>query len=92
MNREFGSPTKSEIIVASVSESIRKGEFREGQVIPGINQASEKFQVLAAAKERIRRYNRLILSFPSKSGHSQPHFNAGNNSHFINKQKITLTQ
>lgn len=58
MNREFGSPTKSEIIVASVSESIRKGEFGCGQVIPSINHASEKFKV--ARKTVIRAYEKLI--------------------------------
>ena len=58
MNHEFGAPTKSEIIVASVSESIRKGEFSEGQVIPSINRASQKFQV--ARKTVIRAYEKLV--------------------------------
>lgn len=58
MNREFGAPTKSEIIVASVSESIRKGDFSEGQVIPSINRASKKFQV--ARKTVIRAYEKLV--------------------------------
>jgi len=58
MNREFGSPTKSDIIVASVSESIRKGEFGCGQVIPSINQASKIFKV--ARKTVIRAYEKLV--------------------------------
>ena len=58
MNRKFGSPTKSEIIVASVTESIRKGEFSEGQVVPSINQASQKFKV--ARKTVIRAYEKLV--------------------------------
>lgn len=58
MNREFGSPTKSELIVASVTESIRKGDFSEGQVVPSINQASRKFKV--ARKTVIRAYKKLV--------------------------------
>jgi hypothetical protein len=58
MNREFGSPTKSETIVASITESIRNGVLKRGQVIPSINVASKKFNV--ARKTVIRAYEKLI--------------------------------
>jgi hypothetical protein len=58
MKREFGSPTKSEIIIASITESIRKNEFKLGQIIPSINVASRKFNV--ARKTVIRAYGKLV--------------------------------
>ena len=59
MDQEFGEPTKSERIISSISQSIRSGELKNGQVIPSINSAAEKFGV--ARKTVIRAYDKLII-------------------------------
>lgn len=49
--------SKSEQIIASVTESIRSGKFVSGQAIPSINSTSQKFNV--ARKTVVRAYDKL---------------------------------
>lgn len=57
MSLEFDHLSKSEQIIASVTESIRSGEFKSGQPIPSINSSSQKFGV--ARKTVVRAYEKL---------------------------------
>jgi DNA-binding transcriptional regulator YhcF (GntR family) len=59
MDREFGSPLKSDKITASIIEQIRNEKLETGQAILSINSAAEKFKV--ARKTVIRAYNKLVM-------------------------------
>jgi DNA-binding IscR family transcriptional regulator len=57
MNQELGSLSKSEQIIASVTEAIRSGKIASGQAIPSINSTALKFGV--ARKTVVRAYDKL---------------------------------
>jgi DNA-binding transcriptional regulator YhcF (GntR family) len=57
MNRQFGTPSKSDRIVAGIIDQIREGSLAKGQAIPSINAASERYNV--ARKTVVRAYQKL---------------------------------
>lgn len=60
MNLRLDSLSKSEQIIASVTESLRSGKFTPGQAIPSINSTALKFGV--ARKTVVRAYDKLKKS------------------------------
>lgn len=57
MSQELVHLSKSEHIIASVTESIRSGKYVSGQAIPSINSTAQKFGV--ARKTVVRAYDKL---------------------------------
>ena len=72
MNREFGTPSKSDRIVADITDQIREGSLAKGQAIPSINVASEKFNV--ARKTVVRAYRKLAEQGFIESHHRRGFF------------------
>lgn len=60
MNLKHELLSKSEQIIASITEAIRSGRFNSGQAIPSINSTAQKFGV--ARKTVVRAYDKLKKS------------------------------
>ena len=57
-NRQLSTLSKSEIIIESLTQSIRNGDFPAGCSLPSVKQATQKFGV--ARKTVVRAYSKMI--------------------------------